>query len=107
MVGDEGADSALLAGNIREKVVIERDRSLKKQGFYTCFLPGFMLAKHKVVGSTPITRSTFKPLVFRGLFICSGAGESVPIPICLLVSPQFHFSVSFVPSIRDFNKISG
>ena len=27
-----------------------------------------MLAKHKVVGSTPITRSTFKPLVFRGLF---------------------------------------
>jgi len=28
-----------------------------------------MLAKHKVVGSIPITRSTFKPLRNRGLFI--------------------------------------
>ena len=27
-----------------------------------------MLAKHKVVGSTPITRSTFKPLGNQGLF---------------------------------------
>ena len=27
-----------------------------------------MLAKHKVVGSTPITRSTFTPLGNQGLF---------------------------------------
>ncbi len=29
-----------------------------------------MLAKHKVVGSTPITRSIFKPLGNQGLFFC-------------------------------------
>ncbi len=33
----------------------------------TFFSPS-MLAKHKVVGSTPITRSIFKPLITQGLF---------------------------------------
>jgi hypothetical protein len=32
-----------------------------------------MLAKHKVVGSTPITRSIFKPLGNQGLFLFGDA----------------------------------
>jgi hypothetical protein len=34
-----------------------------------------MLAKHKVVGSTPITRSSFKPLGSQGLFFFAEQGS--------------------------------
>jgi hypothetical protein len=63
----------------------------------TFFSPS-MLAKHKVVGSTPITRSIFKPLINQGLFIVSRCADSSRLPACTF---RVHASFTFLDRFLD------
>ena len=57
-----------------------------------------MLAKHKVVGSTPITRSIFKPLINQGLFIVSRCADSSRLPACTF---RVHVGFTFLDRFLD------
>jgi len=64
----------------------------------SAFFSPSMLAKHKVVGSTPITRSIFKPLITQGLFIVSRWADSSRLPACTF---RVHVGFTFLDRFLD------